>query len=201
MSASQASTGRGLHRLDRRPPDDEASHGLGIDKGDIGAVVHYRFPDSLETYYQEAGRAGRDGKRARAALLYRLEDRRIRSYFLGGKYPSGTDSQRMYEADFTTQHGRRHGDARRRRRIRSGPAARESIDRPARWGRHHVVDQPAIESTATPVATPSMFDVGDEVIHDVFGAGEVIAVAADAVTVRFPGVRQKLLDPVYVHAR
>jgi superfamily II DNA helicase RecQ len=54
---------------------------MGIDRPDIRYIAHYQLPGSLEAYYQEAGRAGRDGKEARCTLLYDHADRRVQLYF------------------------------------------------------------------------------------------------------------------------
>ncbi len=72
--------------------------GMGIDKPDVRTVVHVDVPDSLENYYQEAGRAGRDGKKSYAILLYNEKDIEELNNQVEIRFPSFAVLKKVYES-------------------------------------------------------------------------------------------------------
>ena len=76
--------------------------GMGIDKAEIRFVVHYQMPGSIEAYYQEIGRAGRDGLPSTCLLLFNYADKNTHDFFIDGSYPNGTLVRQVYDALVST---------------------------------------------------------------------------------------------------
>lgn len=72
--------------------------GMGIDKADVRFVTHYQMPGSIEAYYQEIGRAGRDQLPADCVLLFNYADKRTQDYFIEGSYPPPTTVAQVFQA-------------------------------------------------------------------------------------------------------
>jgi ATP-dependent DNA helicase RecQ len=159
--------------------------GMGIDRADIRAVIHYQLPGSLEAYYQEAGRAGRDGKEARCTLLYDHSDRRLQLYFAGRIPLHRRKVERM------ALYAR--GTACRWRTIL------EYFDERAPFERCGTCDScvapaPAPEAPVLHVKPEASLEVGDRVQVPRYGAGVVQSVGDDRVAVELPrrGIREFL---------
>lgn len=97
----------GMETLERRKVQDDFiferlqvmvatnAFGMGINKSNVRYVIHYNMPECIENYYQEAGRAGRDGLDAECILLYGKQDIRLRRYFLEHKEYEGVPEENI----------------------------------------------------------------------------------------------------------
>lgn len=71
--------------------------GMGIDRSDVRFVVHYDVPGSVEAYYQEAGRAGRDGEPSQCELFFNFADTKTQEFFIDGNNPSAEIIRAVYQ--------------------------------------------------------------------------------------------------------
>ena len=139
--------------------------GMGIDRSDVRFVIHYEIPGSIEAYYQEAGRAGRDGEAAVCELLFNYADTRTQEFFIDGANPGAQSIRDIYgyllqEADKDHEVHRSIEDIAEGAGLKNSMAVGSALASLARAGYIERFDIPGKRMRGTRLRRPDVFVSG-----------------------------------------